>query len=257
MVKLKELDSFPVLLTFDLDGEFPFSYSHPGDPYWITQGHYGPNVGVYRILDLLKQEDLKSTFCVVGKVAEKYPEAVEKIMEAGHELAVHGYSHTPYFKLSMEEERNEITKTREILEKISGIKPVGHRTPWWGPSKNTPQILREEEFVWSSDHMGSEKPFLHEIDSEKSRLLEIPVSYILDDWPFYYDWGSPCRIVLETWLEEFTARYNDASVFCLTMHPLITGRPSRLKILKKLVERIKKQPKIEFMRMNDYYERVI
>ncbi|MCK4582102.1 polysaccharide deacetylase family protein, partial [Candidatus Bathyarchaeota archaeon] len=72
---------FPVLLTFDLDGETAFEEMHPGIPYWVTQGEYGPRVGVYRILDLLEREKVRATFCVVGLTAERYPESVEAIVE--------------------------------------------------------------------------------------------------------------------------------------------------------------------------------
>ena len=101
---VKEKTVFPVLLTFDLDGEFAFEEIHPRIPYWTTQGEYGPRVGVYRILDLLHRENIKATFCVVGKTAEKYPEAVEAIVEKGHEIAVHGYTHRGYNALEPEQE---------------------------------------------------------------------------------------------------------------------------------------------------------
>ena len=87
---------FPVLLTFDLDGETAFEEIHPGIPYYVTQGGYGPRKGVYRIMDLLDEYDIKGTFCVVGQTAERYPEAVEEIVSRGHELACHGYTHRGY-----------------------------------------------------------------------------------------------------------------------------------------------------------------
>jgi peptidoglycan/xylan/chitin deacetylase (PgdA/CDA1 family) len=78
---MPESKPFPVLLTFDLDGETAFEEIHPGVPYWVTQGGYGPRKGVYRILDLLDENKIKATFCVVGLTAERYPEAVEEIVQ--------------------------------------------------------------------------------------------------------------------------------------------------------------------------------
>ena len=243
---------FPVLLTFDLDGETAFEEMHPGIPYWVTQGEYGPRVGVYRILDLLEREEIRATFCVVGLTAESYPESVEAIVEGGHELAVHGYTHRGYNALEPEEERAGIIKTREILTEFAGEEPVGHRTPRWRPSTRTHGLLNELGFLWNSDHMGSEAPFYNVIDGEVSNLLEIPVAYNLDDWPFYFDWGTPVDEVLDVWRMEFDSRYRDGTVFCLTNHPQVTGRPSRIVILEKLIDYLKGVQDVEFMTVTDY-----
>ena len=105
---------FPVLLTFDLDGETAFEEMHPGIPYWITQGGYGPRKGVYRIMDLLDEYNIKGTFCVVGQTAERYPEAVEEIISRGHEVACHGYTHRGYNALDAETEKEYIIKWFEM-----------------------------------------------------------------------------------------------------------------------------------------------
>ena len=243
--------TIPVLLTFDLDGEYVWEEIHPGIPYWTTQGEYGPKVGVYRILKLLRQQGIEATFCIVGQTAEKYPEAVEAIIKEGHEVAVHGYTHKGYNELLPEQEQAEILKTREILEEYTGKPIYGHRTPRWRPSQNTHKILKELGFKWNSDHMGTEIPFYNTINGEESRLLEIPVSYILDDWNYYYDWGTPPKDVLDVWKVEFDARLMNNNVFCLTNHPQITGRPSRITILEKLVDYMTQQ-KTSFMKATEF-----
>ena len=240
-----------VLLTFDLDGEYVWEELYPGVPYWITQGEYGPKVGVYRILDLLEAEGITATFCVVGLTAEKYPEAVQAIAGRGHEVAVHGFTHKGYNELTPELEREGITRTRGILRELTGLEPVGHRTPRWRPSPSTRRILDGLGFQWNSDHMGSERPYYNVIDGEESGLLEIPVSYILDDWNYYYDWGTPPSDVLTVWKVEYDSRYRNGVPFCLTMHPQVTGRPSRLIILEEFIEYARSK-EAEFMTMGNY-----
>jgi len=237
----------PVLLTFDLDGEYVWEEIHPGIPYWTTQGEYGPRVGVYRILELLKNEHIEATFCIVGQTAEKYPKAVEAIVHAGHEVAVHGYTHKGYNELTPQTEEEDILKTRKILREYTGKPIYGHRTPRWRPSQNTRKILSKHGFKWNSDHMGTEKPF----HWEKTGILEIPVSYILDDWNYYYDWGTPPHDVLDVWKTEFDARVKYDTVFCLTNHPQVTGRPSRITILEKLIAHMKQQ-KATFMKATEF-----
>jgi peptidoglycan/xylan/chitin deacetylase (PgdA/CDA1 family) len=245
---------FPVLLTFDLDGETAFEEIHPGIPYYVTQGGYGPRKGVYRIMDLLDEYDIKGTFCVVGQTAERYPEAVEEIISRGHEVACHGYTHRGYNALEPEVEKEYIIRSREILEEFTGEKIMGHRTPRWRPSEHTHKHLLELGFKWNSDYMGDEDSFWNVIDGKESELLEIPVAYNLDDWTFYYDWGATVAETVDVWQIEFDARYKDWSMYCLTNHPQVTGRPSRLLCLKGIIEYIKKFPDVEFMKATDYYK---
>ena len=243
---------FPVLLTFDLDGETAFEEMHPGIGYYVTQGGYGPRKGVYRIMDLLDQYDIKATFCVVGQTAERYPEAVEEIISRGHEVACHGYTHRGYNALDPETEIEYIKKSRGLLEDFTGEKILGHRTPRWRPSERTHKNLAEMGFLWNSDYMGSEECFYNTIDGEESQLLEIPVAYNLDDWTFYFDWGATVTETVDVWEIEFDARYKDRSLFCLTNHPQVTGRPSRLLCLKGIIEYACKYPDVEFMKATDY-----
>jgi peptidoglycan-N-acetylglucosamine deacetylase len=246
------MNQFPVLLTFDLDGETAFEEIHPGLAYYVTQGGYGPRKGVYRIMDLLDKYGVKATFCVVGLTAERYPEAVEEIISRGHEIACHGYTHRGYNALAPETEKKGIIKSREILEDFTGERIVGHRTPRWRPSEHTHGFLNELGFKWNSDYMGAETCFYNEIAGKESELLEIPVAYNLDDWTFYYDWGATVEETVDVWKIEFEARYKDRSLFCLTNHPQVTGRPSRLLCLEGIIEYISKYPDIEFMKATDY-----
>ena len=246
------MEPFPVLLTFDLDGETAFEEMHPGIPYWVTQGGYGPRKGVYRILDILDQYNVKGTFCIVGLTAERYPEAVEEIINRGHEVACHGYTHRGYNALEPEAEMEAITKCRELLEDYTGKRIVGHRTPRWRPSDRTHKYLSEQGFKWNSDYMGSEECFYNKVDGVESKLLEIPVAYNLDDWTFYYDWGATAAETMDVWRIEFDARYKDRSLFCLTNHPQVTGRPSRLLCLKGIIEYAQTFPDVEFMKATDY-----
>lgn len=249
MINLKP---FPVLLTFDLDGETAYEEISPGIPYWVTQGGYGPRKGVYRIMDLLDEYNIKGTFCVVGKTAERYPEAVEEIVNRGHELACHGYTHRGYNALEPDEEKRGIIKSRKTLEEFSGEKILGHRTPRWRPSEHTHKFLEELGFLWNSDYMGAENSFYNIIDGRKSNLLEIPVAYNLDDWTFFYDWGASVKETVDVWTIEFDARYKDRSMYCLTNHPQVTGRPSRLLCLSEIIDYIRRLPDVEFMKTTDY-----
>jgi len=157
--------------------------------------------------------------------------------------------------LEPEQERELIAKSREILSRFTDQPLLGHRTPRWRPSTHTHGFLSEMGFRWNSDYMGAEECFWNMVDGEESRLLEIPVAYNLDDWTFYYDWGMTAEETVDVWRIEFDARYKDRTLFCLTNHPQVTGRPSRLLCLKGIIEHALSITDVEFMRATDYVER--
>jgi len=244
---------FPILLTFDFDAEFVMENMYGDDPYWVSQGQYGANEGVARILRLLEREGIKASFCIVGKSAEKYPDAVKSIARAGHETAVHGWTHKYYNALTKTEEERGIRKTRGLLEKLTGVTPRGHRTPGWRPSKNTISILEKEGFLWNSDYLGCDMPFFNYVGKRKTRVLEIPVAYTLDDWDLFYSHGNTPQMVFEVWKEEFDHLYDEKKMLCLTCHPLVSGRPSRIGALERFIH-YTKTFNVEFMRCCDFAE---
>ena len=91
----------------------------------MTEGEFGPRVGIWRILDLLDKYEIKATFFVPGWTAESYPEPVKEIDKRGHEVAHHGYNHLWANKLNIEEERSEIEKGIDVKDEncygFSGI----------------------------------------------------------------------------------------------------------------------------------------
>ena len=82
-----------------------------------------------RILDIFAKFNIKATFFILGWVAEKVPSIVKTIASQGHEIASHGYHHQLVYNLSDEKFIDDITKTKKILEQISGQEVTGYRAP--------------------------------------------------------------------------------------------------------------------------------
>ncbi len=89
----------------------------------------GPSPDTLKILEILRLADTKATFFVVGKEAEKYPEIVKKIVEEGHEIGNHSYSHPIYLFCTPEKTRRELEKTQEIIKTAVGFAPKIARPP--------------------------------------------------------------------------------------------------------------------------------
>jgi len=81
------------------------------------------------ILELFDKHNVKATFFVVGHIAEKFPDLIKEIYDKGHEISSHSYSHPDLRKISKEEFEKDLTKSLQILEKITGEKVLGFRAP--------------------------------------------------------------------------------------------------------------------------------
>jgi peptidoglycan/xylan/chitin deacetylase (PgdA/CDA1 family) len=83
-----------------------------------------------RVLDILAARDVRSTFFVVGKHAERFPEAVKLIHDRGHEIASHGWSHRNLWICGPRRTFKEIGRTHETLTALTGLAPALFRPPW-------------------------------------------------------------------------------------------------------------------------------
>ena len=248
-----------VCLTFDFDAISLWIGSFGAtSPSMISRGEFGP-VGVERILRLLNGNGIAATFFVTGHTADTYPESVRAIAAAGHEIGHHGYLHeNPAALASVHEEAAVLDRGLEALQRVAGVRPVGYRSPSWDNSEHTIELLLARGFRYESSLMGNDFTpywcrggdalgadgtyrFGQPVD-----LLEMPVSWVLDDFPHFeyvrvanrvYPGLSAPSKVEEIWREEFEymAREIEDGVFTLTMHPQVIGRGHRLLMLERLI----------------------
>ncbi|HVM21084.1 MAG TPA: polysaccharide deacetylase [Egibacteraceae bacterium] len=250
-----------VAFTFDFDaeevwiGEDPANASKPGV---LSQGTYGAKVAVPLILDLLQRHRVPATFFVPGRVAERHPQRVSAIVEAGHELAHHGYTHTSPTQLSRDQEEHELLKGREVLEAF-GAEVVGYRSPSWDLSPNTLDLLTTHGFSYASNLMDDIRPYRH----ADAPLIEIPIQWILDDAPhFWFDgasWNKKISTVEEVrsiWLAELHGIHELGGCCVFTMHPQIIGRPGRLPLLEELITTVTARDDMWVATCHDIAQRV-
>lgn len=144
----------------------------------------------YKLLDLFNQHNVKSTFFTLGWVAERCPNLIKAIVEQGHELASHGYSHQRATEMTVEQFREDVSKSKKILEDISGQKIYGYRAPSFSVNDTNTwiyQVLVELGFTYSS----STYPIEHDLYGVPSwprfmyqrpeGIIEIPVPTVRRD----------------------------------------------------------------------------
>jgi len=113
------------------------------------------------LLEVFEQDDVKITFFVEGRWAEKYPDLLKMLYEKGHEIGNHGYSHAHHAKLSLEQNLNEIKKAEEVLQKITGKKPILFAPPYGEYSDLTvkaSESLGYKLIMWTIDTIDWKKP---------------------------------------------------------------------------------------------------
>ena len=89
----------------------------------------GPTLETLDLLDILRRENVKATFFLIGWQVEKYPEIARRIVAENHEIGNHSYSHPIYLFASPAQTRLELRKTQEIIKQITGITPRFARPP--------------------------------------------------------------------------------------------------------------------------------
>jgi len=107
-----------VAFTIDLEPDCP--------PF--LRGYRGVEHGLPALLDVLRQLNVPATFFTTGEVADRFPRAVEEVVEQGHELACHGMSHTAFTSLDRDAARDEITRSTAILREFSTV--TSFRAPY-------------------------------------------------------------------------------------------------------------------------------
>ncbi|WP_336660823.1 polysaccharide deacetylase family protein [Leucobacter sp. USHLN153] len=254
------------------------SYGGQDSPADIQRGMFAGEVGIPRLLNLFKKYDLKTTWFAPGHSIETFPHRIDQIVEAGHELAAHGYSHENPIAMTAEQEEDVLNKSIELIEKASGQRPRGYIAPWCELSPVTADLLLKNGFrydhsqafhdfqpfyartgdTWtnidfSKDAKDWMKPLVRgkEID-----LVEINFSWDIDDLPpMMFIKASPNshgfvnpRDIEEMWREQFDWVYREYeyAIFPITIHPDVSGRPKVLMMLERLLEYISRHPGVTF-----------
>ncbi len=233
-----------VMICFDVDGETTALESGPEIATRLTtmsQTEYGPRIGVPRLLGLLDHLGVPATFFIPSYIAEHHPEMTRAIARAGHEIGAHGHLHEKLAHLDPAQEEAVLIKSTGILEEITGTRPAGHRAPWFEVNPGTADLLKRHGFLYSASMMGDDVPYRH-----ANGLVEIPGQWMLEDWEqFAFNpepaWGvmpENCEKVYDLWMREYEAMRDFGCCFVLTLHPWLSGRPSRVRLVERVLDDI-------------------
>ena len=174
-----------------------------------------------------------------------HPDEQRELAAEGHEIGLHGWIHEMNSKLDATAERDLMFRAGDTLERITGTRPVGMRTPSWDYSLNTLAIARELGLVYDSSLFADDDSYEIVADGAPTGIVKLPVEWIRDDAVYFMmnRFGAqrpytPPEAVLDIFTREFGGAYAQGRLFLLTMHPHVTGSRSRMFILEDLLDTI-------------------
>ncbi|HEX9647420.1 MAG TPA: polysaccharide deacetylase [Alphaproteobacteria bacterium] len=252
-----------VCLTFDFDALSGWIARGLVTPTPISRGEFGV-VGAARLLALLAKHDIRATWFIPGVTIATYRDSCKAVVDAGHEIGNHGWTHVPPAKLSRVEEAAGLARANEAIAALAGRAPQGYRSPSWDLSPHTVELLIEHGFAYESSMMGHDylpyrarKGDVIALDEAVSfgpetELVEMPISWSLDDYPHFEFVRTEttllpglmnARDVIENWIDDFTymARHYEWGVLTYTCHPFVIGRGHRMLAFERLIEALKVQ----------------
>jgi peptidoglycan/xylan/chitin deacetylase (PgdA/CDA1 family) len=250
-----------VCLTFDHDNVSSAISRGTTTPTAMSRGEFGV-VGAQRILALLKQHAIPSTWFTPGHTIESYPSCVAAVHAAGHEIGNHGWTHRVPATLGLEGEEAELVRANAAITALTGRPPRGYRSPAWDLSPHSIGLLIKHGFVYDSSMMGHDSmPYQARLPDQitlqepmmfgaDTALVEMPISWALDDFPHFeytrsdagiLPGGANARLVVENWINEFRymKKHQDWGVLTYTFHPHVIGRGHRMYMLEHMVETLK------------------
>jgi peptidoglycan/xylan/chitin deacetylase (PgdA/CDA1 family) len=255
---------------FDAVAGWLGSYGGQESPGDISRGVFAGEVGVPRLLKMFSRYDLQTTWFVPGHSVETFPENFRQIVDHGHEIGLHGYSHENPIEMTRDQEAAVLDRSLELIDEKAGQRPVGYVAPWWEFSHNTHALLVERgikydhslmhnDFTpywvrrgesWSNiDYSAPAETWMRPMDrGVESDLVELPANWYLDDLPPMmfikksansHGFVNP-RSLEEMWRDQFDWVYRemDYAVVTFTIHPDVSGRPQVLLMLERLIEYI-------------------
>ena len=219
----------------------------------MSMGQYGARAGIPRIMKLLEKHSVPASFFTPAVVALLYPDEQKRAVDGGHEIGIHGWIHELNSILPGEIERDLMLRSADTLEKVTGVRPLGIRTPSWDFSPNTLQIIREMGLLYDSSLMADDDAYELNEDGKPTGVVELPPEWIRDD-AVYFNMHrftglrpyTPPSAVLAIFTKEFDVAYEEGGMYILTMHPHIIGHRSRLSLLDELIQHMKTKTGVWF-----------
>ena len=214
---------------------------------------YGSRVGVWRLLDLFARHEIPLTVFAVAMAAERNPQVIHAMVDAGHEIASHGYKWVDYQYADEDIERQHIALATRILTEVAGTRPLGWYTGRTGP--NTRRLVAEHGgFLYNADAYNDDLPYW--VEEAGAPQLIVPYTLDANDMRFATPQGFNSGDQFLTYLKDsFDVLYAEGEktprMMSVGLHCRLVGRPGRMAALQRFMEYAKGHDNVWFCRRID------
>jgi allantoinase len=218
----------------------------PDIPNWAWH-EYGNRVGFWRLLKTFDDFKLPAALAINGSALAAYPAIVKAAKERNWEFMGHGFTQRNMQKV--ENEREDIRKTADVIEKATGKRPRGWLGPGLTETWETPDLLKQEGYDYVADWVLDDQPVW--LKTRTTPIVNIPYTQECNDVAMMLIQHHKASEYQDRALDQFEQIYEDAAdsarVMALVIHPYIMGAPHRAKYFRRIFEVIRQKPDVAFM----------
>jgi len=204
----------------------------------VGWAEYGHRRGVHRVLEALARNGVRASILVSGIMAERYPDEVKGIAQAGHDVVAHSYAMDviPAY-LDEAQERDNIRRTTDLIAAATGRTPLGWISPRGTPSHRTARLLAQAGYLWHGDTLNDDMPYL--VDFGDHAIVAVPGTMEVNDLPLVMRHGQPPSAmvdIFEDWLDYVRKWERTPQKIDPTVHAHVCGRPAGMAAFQRLLE---------------------
>ena len=218
----------------------------PDIPNWAWH-EYGNRVGFWRLLKTFDDFKIPGVLAINGSALAAYPAIVKAAKERNWEFMGHGFTQRNMQKV--ENEREDIRKTADVIEKATGKRPRGWLGPGLTETWETPDLLKQEGYDYVADWVLDDQPVW--LKTKTTPIVNIPYTQECNDVAMMLIQHHKASEYQDRAPDQFEQIYEDAvdsaRIMALVIHPYIMGAPHRAKYFRRIFEVIKQKPDVAFM----------
>ena len=237
----------------DAEGPFPpmeAGYVDTITPSWYA---YGMAEGMPRLLDLWDRHNVKVTSHMVGRAVELQPDLAKDLVARGHEAAAHGYSWTPQCSMTPDEERASYEKNIEVVERITGERPIGFNAFWMRQTPATLEILQDLGFLYHIDDLTRNEPSITPVRGKP--FMVVPYTLRTNDIVRFGAQGMTAAAFEQELKDEFDVLYAEGAtrrrMMSISTHDRIAGAPGIINALDRFLTYARQHDGVAFMRKDE------
>lgn len=207
---------------------------------YFTNRDYGNRIGVFRILRLLTEKGLRTSFAVNGCIATRYPALLDAVVAEGHEVVAHSLDmgKVHHSGLSADDENGIIAETLRLLRGATGQPVEGWLSPGRAQGFNTPDLLARNGIRWNLDWANDDLPY--RMQTAEGTLLAMPLAYETDDRVVANEYFQSEPEWVQQVKDRFDVLYRESAeyggrVMSLPLHSWVSGMPYRVEYLREVL----------------------